>query len=161
MQDVGTASPAELAEAVVRETGEAIVVSGPDGTIRLWSTGAERVFGYPAERALGASLDLIIPENLRESHWIGYRKVMETGETRYGDSMLKVPATHADGRRMSIEFTVALLRDDAGAVIGIAAVMRDVSERWNAERAQATRTRELLARVAELESQLNHPGFRD
>lgn len=135
---------AALAAAVVREASEAIVVADPDGTIRLWNRGAETVFGYPAAEAVGQSLDLIIPEKLRERHWEGYRKTMATGSTRYGDTLLKVPATHADGRRMSIEFSVALLRDSSGAVTGIAAVIRDVTERWNEER-------KLRARLAELE----------
>jgi PAS domain S-box-containing protein len=158
VEDVSTAA---LADAVVREAAEAIVVTGTDGTIRLWNKGAERVFGYLATQAIGSSLDLIIPEKLREAHWTGYRKVMETGETRYGDSLLKVPATHRDGRRMSIEFSVALLRDDAGRVTAISAVIRDVTDRWNAERAKAATERELRARVAELESQLATSGTLD
>lgn len=134
-----------LAAAVVRETPEAIVVCDPAGIIRLWNRGAERVFGYPAAEALGQNLDLIIPEKLRARHWEGYKKTMATGETRYGgDDLLKVPATHADGRRMSIEFSVALLRDGAGEIEGISAVIRDVTERWNEER-------KLRSRLAELE----------
>ena len=135
---------AALAYAVVRETAEAVVVCDPEGIIRLWNGGAERVFGYPAAQALGRNLDLIVPEKLRERHWKGYRTTMATGSTKYGDTLLKVPAMHADGRRMSIEFSVALLRDDAGSVTGIAAVIRDVTERWNEER-------KLRARLAELE----------
>lgn len=133
-----------LAAAVVREAPEAIVVAGPDGMIQLWNGGAERVFGYTAAEATGASLDLIIPEKLRARHWEGYDKTMATGQTRYGDQLLKVPATHKDGRRMSIEFSVALLKDDSGTVTGIAAVIRDATERWTEERA-------LRKRLAELE----------
>jgi PAS domain S-box-containing protein len=158
VEDVSTAA---LAEAVVREAAEAIVVTGTDGTIRLWNKGAERVFGYPAAEAVGRSLDLIIPERLREAHWTGYRKVMETGETRYGDSMLRVPATHRDGRRRSIEFSVALLRDGAGKLTGISAVIRDVTDRWNAERARTATERDLRARVAELEGKLAAAGTPD
>lgn len=132
-----------LAAAVVRETAEAIVVCDPAGVIRLWNQGAERVFGYPAAEALGRNLDLIIPEKLRARHWEGYEKTMATGETRYGDTLLKVPATHADGRRMSIEFSVALLRDDSGEIEGISAVIRDVTERWNEERKLRSRLAEL------------------
>lgn len=135
---------AALALAVVRETAEAIVVCDPEGTIRLWNGGAERIFGYPAADALGQNLDLIIPEKLRNRHWDGYRKTMATGITKYGDTLLKVPALHSDGRRMSIEFSVALLRDAAGSITGICAVIRDVTERWNEER-------KLRARLADLE----------
>jgi PAS domain S-box-containing protein len=143
-----------LARAVVRETPEAIVACDPNGIIALWNGGAERIFGYPAAEALGRSLDLIIPEKQRSRHWAGYDKTMATGETKYGDTLLKVPAAHRDGRRLSIEFSVALLRDAQGKVAGIAAVIRDSTERWAADR-------ELRAALAVAERrlrELTEPG---
>ena len=134
-----------LAHAVVTESAEAIVVTEPDGIIPLWNNGAARVFGYSAAEAAGQSLDLIIPEKLRERHWKGYRQTMATGITRYGDKLLSVPATHQDGRRLSIEFSVALLRDEAGRITGISAIMREVTERREAEKA-------LRAKLAQLET---------
>jgi PAS domain S-box-containing protein len=134
-----------LAHAVVTESAEAIVVTDPDGIIRLWNNGAARVFGYSAAEAVGQSLDLIIPEKLRDRHWKGYRETMATGITRYGDKLLSVPATHQDGRRLSIEFSVALLRDETGQITGISAIMREVTERREAEKA-------LRAKLAELET---------
>lgn len=144
---------AALAALVVREAAEAIVVSDPGGTILLWNRGAERIFGYTAAEAVGATLDLIIPEKLRARHWEGYGKTMATGQTRYGDTLLKVPATRKDGQRISIEFSVALLRSGAGpgsgaAITGIAAVIRDSTERWTEERALRKRLAELQARQA-------------
>jgi PAS domain S-box-containing protein len=136
-----------LAEAIVREAAEAIVVSDPNGVIVLWNGGAERVFGYPAAEAVGQSLDLIIPEKQRARHWAGYDKTMATGVTKYGDTLLKVPAAHRDGRRLSIEFSVALLREADGKIAGIAAIIRDVTERWTADR-------ELRQRLAETERRL-------
>ena len=136
-----------LAAAVVKESAEAIVVTDPAGIIRLWNEGAARMFGFPAEEALGQNLDIIIPEKLRDRHWKGYFQTMATGYTRYGDKLLSVPATHRDGQRLSIEFSVALLRDDADQIVGISAIMREVSERRNAER-------ELRAKIAELESRI-------
>jgi PAS domain S-box-containing protein len=136
-----------FAQAVVAESAEAIVVTDPDGLIRLWNAGATRIFGYSAAEATGQSLDLIIPDKLRARHWKGYRQTMATGTTRYGDTLLSVPASHKDGRRLSIEFSVALLRDDAGVVLGISAIMREVSERREAERALRTKLADLEARV--------------
>jgi signal transduction histidine kinase len=72
---------------------------------------------------------------------------MATGYTRYGDSLLAVPAMHRDGHRLSIEFSVALLRDEAGEIVGISAIMRDVSERREAERALRTKLAELETRA--------------
>jgi PAS domain S-box-containing protein len=153
---VGAAFDADLAAAVVRETPEAIVVADPAGTIVLWNGGATRIFGYSEAEAIGATLDLIIPEKLRARHWEGYEKTMATGQTTYGDSLLKVPATHKDGRRMSIGFSVALLRSPgsspgpgsgsgSGEVTGIAAIIRDVTQSWQEER-------QLRSRIAELEA---------
>jgi PAS domain S-box-containing protein len=142
-----TMSEAWLAHAAVTESAEAIVVSDPDGIIRLWNAGATRMFGFTAEEALGRDLDLIIPEKLRDRHNKGYEQTMATGYTRYGDSLLAVPALHRDGHRLSIEFSVALLRDETGQIVGISAIMREVTERRNAERALRTKIAELEARV--------------
>jgi PAS domain S-box-containing protein len=135
-----------LACAVVNEAAEAIVVTDPDGVIRLWNNGAARVFGYSAAEAVGQGLDLIIPEKQRERHWKGYRQTMATGHTRYGDKLLSVPANHRDGHRLSIEFSVALLRDEAGRIAGISAIVREVTDRRNAEKA-------MRAKLSELETQ--------
>jgi PAS domain S-box-containing protein len=144
-----------LAQAVVREAPEAIVVCDPSGTIVLWNGGAERIFGYLASEALGENLDLIIPEKQRARHWAGYEKTMATGETKYGDALLKVPASHRDGRRLSIEFSVALLRSadengDEDKIAGIAAVIRDASERWAVDRELKLRLNEAERKLREL-----------
>jgi PAS domain S-box-containing protein len=136
-----------LAEAVVTESAEAIVVTDPDGIILLWNNGAARIFGFSAADVVGQSLDVIIPEKLRARHWQGYQQTMLTGYTRYGDKLLSVPALHRDGHRLSIEFSVALLRDEADQIVGISAIMREVSERREAEKA-------LRAKLSELQSQV-------
>lgn len=130
---------------IVENAGDAIVVADREGLIRLWNHGAQKVFGHPPEEALGRSLDLIIPETMRPRHWEGYHKVMATGETRYGDSLLAVPALHRDGRRLSVAFTVIPLHDGSGRMVGIASIIRDVTEVWQKEQA-------LRKRLAELES---------
>jgi PAS domain S-box-containing protein len=83
---------AELAEAVLRSGSDGIVAADRQSNIRFWNPGAERIFGYSADEAVGQSLDIIIPERLRARHWQGYRHVMATGESRYdhGD-VLAVP----------------------------------------------------------------------
>ncbi|TWG87059.1 PAS domain S-box-containing protein [Cupriavidus gilardii J11] len=127
--------------------GDAIVVADGKGSITLWNTAAERMFGYSESEAIGRSLDLIIPERLRARHWQGFDKTMATGTTRYGHELLKVPAVNKDGGAMSIAFTVALLKNERGDVTGIVAVIRDETERFQQERA-------LRKRLAELERQL-------
>lgn len=124
-----------LARQIVEGSQDAIIFSDREGLIRLWNTGAETIFGYSAEEATGRSLDLIIPEKLRARHREGYKKVMETGVTRYGRELLAVPAQRKDGSRISTEFTIVLVRSPAGEVLGAAAILRDVTARWEKEKA--------------------------
>ena len=129
-------SPSVLADAVLRTNSDAIVATDKDGIIRFWNPGAERIFGYASGDAIGQSLDIIIPERLRARHWRGYHQVMATGETRYGQGdVLAVPGIRKDGRGISLEFTIVPLRDETGRMIGVAAIMRDVSTRFEEMRA--------------------------
>ncbi|HBZ54132.1 MAG TPA: histidine kinase [Syntrophobacteraceae bacterium] len=133
-----------LCREIVHSAQDAIIFSDPDGVIVLWNSGAETIFGFSAQEALGQTLDLIIPEKLRGRHWDGYFKVMKSGSTRYGQDLLAVPATRKDGERISIEFRIVLLRSPTGEVSGAAAVIRDVTARWRREK-------DLQERVAALE----------
>lgn len=121
---------------LAREAPDAIIYADTQGIIRFWNSAAERVFGFPEAEALGRSLDLIVPERLRARHWTGYAATMRSGSTRYGaGEILAVPATHKDGRRISIEFTILPFRDEAGQITGIAAILRDVTARFEEMRA--------------------------
>jgi PAS domain S-box-containing protein len=110
------------------------------------------MFGHTEQDALGASLDIIIPEKLQERHWDGFRQTMATGETKYGERLLAVPALRADGTRISVEFTVTLLPDPNGAILGIAAILRDVTARWEEQRALQRRLQELERDLASLQA---------
>jgi PAS domain S-box-containing protein len=134
---------AALAEALLATRSDAIIAADRDGVIRFWNPGAERLFGHSADEALGRSLDLIIPERLRERHWRGYGRVMATGQGRYGESdVLAVPAQRKDGATVSVEFTIIPLRDEAGRLIALAALLRDVTKRFEDTRALKRRLAE-------------------
>ncbi|QCO18750.1 PAS domain S-box protein (plasmid) [Azospirillum brasilense] len=121
-----------LGLALLNSPAEAIAYADREGIIRFWNAGAERVFGFTADEALGQSLDIIIPDRQRQRHWDGYDQVMKTGESRYGSGdLLSVPATRKDGTRISVEFTIVPLKDADGTMLGMAAVMRDVSARFD------------------------------
>jgi len=135
-------------EQLVRGCGEAVVVTDLDGSIVLWNAAATRVFGFSESEALGRPLDLIVPERLRARHNEGYAKTAKTGRTRYGTTLLKVPALHKDGRALSIAFSVALLRKPDGSVEAVVAVIRDETARFNEERALRKRVTELEAALA-------------
>ncbi|MGH7854423.1 MAG: PAS domain-containing protein [Candidatus Binatia bacterium] len=130
-------------ETLVHAAADAIIAADAEGKIVFWNAAATRIFGFTAEKALGESLDLIIPERFRARHWEGYRQVMSTGETKYGSAVLRVPARHRDGKALSIAFTVTLLDAPGGESRLIAAIVRDETARWNEEGALRQRLSEL------------------
>jgi PAS domain S-box-containing protein len=135
-----------LAQAILTTNADAIIAVDRDGAIRVWNPGAQRIFGFAAEDAIGRSLDLIIPESLRARHNNGFDRVMASGETRYGSGdLLSVPALTRDGKRISVEFTIVILRDSDGAPTGMAAIMRDVTMRFEEMRALRRKLSELEA----------------
>ena len=113
-----------LSAAVLSTRSDAIIAADADGVIRFWNPGAERIFGHSAGEAVGRSLDLIIPERLRQRHWDGYRQTVKSGESRYGEAdMLAVPALRKDGATISIEFTIVPVKDQSGRVLGMGAII--------------------------------------
>ena len=132
---------------LVEAIGDAIVAADASGAITLWNPAAQRMFGYTESEALGQSLDIIIPQRQQQRHWDGYQKTMATGQTKYGNDVLRVPAVHKDGHSLSIAFTVALLYTPDKKVSAIVAVIRDETTRFAEDR-------NLRKRLMELESQL-------
>jgi PAS domain S-box-containing protein len=142
--------PDRLCREIIDHTPLAVIFGDREGIIRLWNAGAEAMFGYTAAEAIGQSMDLIVPEKHRAKHWEGYDRVMHTGVTRYGHDVLSVPALTKSGRRISIEFNIALLHDETGQVIGAAATINEVTARWERDKALRARLAELEAKVKAL-----------
>jgi PAS domain S-box-containing protein len=133
-------------ERLIAGMSEAVIFADAAGLIRFWNRGASRIFGFTEAEALDHSLDIIIPDGLRSRHWQGYRATVQTGRSRYGEGhLLSVPAMRKDGTRISVEFTIVAFADDAGQIIGIAAIMRDGTARFEEMR---TLRKELAARPA-------------
>jgi PAS domain S-box-containing protein len=132
---------------IIENSQDAILFADWDGIVTLWNSGAEIIFGYKAKEIQGKTLDFIIPEKLRQRHWEGYQRVMKTGKTRYGKEILKVPAIRKDGKTISVEFTILLVRNRQNKIIGAASIIRDVTERWEQKK-------ELKKKLRFLENQL-------
>ena len=128
---------------LVECVGDAIIVADAKERIILWNPAATRIFGYSEQEALGQTLDLIVPERQRQKHNEGYSHSMETGTTRYGTSLLKVPAKHKDGQTLSIAFTVGMLFDAQNQANGVVAIIRDETARFAEERALKKRLSDL------------------
>lgn len=145
-----------IAKAVLSTSSDAIIAADKEGIIRFWNPGAERLFGYAEGSAIGQSLDIIIPERLRKRHWKGYHRVIKSGKSRYGQGeVLAVPGIKKDGNAISIEFTIVPLRDEGGRLAGLAAILRDVTKRFQEMRA----LKQDLARVAESRHCREHDRF--
>lgn len=128
--------PGDFHQHLVADCPDAVIYADAAGLIRFWNAAATRIFGFGEQEALGARLDLIIPERLRGRHWEGYDKVMGGTPSRYGEgALLAVPAMHKDGRQISVEFTILPLHDAAGKLVGITAFLRDATARFEETRA--------------------------
>jgi PAS domain S-box-containing protein len=121
-------------ETLISQIGEAVIISDKDENILFWNTSAERIFGYRSDEALGKTLSIITPERFRERHSKGYFHTIQTGVTKYGNTLLRVPAVHKDGSSISIAFSVSMLFDDEKQPVAIAAIIRDETERFHQER---------------------------
>jgi PAS domain S-box-containing protein len=121
----------QLGDAVLGAVSDAIIYADREGVIRYWNPGAERLFGFAAAEAMGRSVDIIIPEPQRARHWAGFRKVMDSGESRYGQGdILAVPGLRRDGTRVSLEFTIVPIHAEDGRMEGMISIMRDVTRRF-------------------------------
>jgi len=135
-----------LFQAIVEQAPDAIIFADRDGVIQVWNHGAGTVFGYAADEVLGKSLDVIIPERLRHAHWEGFRRAIDTGQTKYGNRVLTTRSVHKNGSKLYVDLSFGLVRDGAGAVTGALAVGRDCTARYLSEGT-------LRARLAELEKE--------
>jgi PAS domain S-box-containing protein len=118
-----------FARTLLREAPDAVIYADGEGVIRFWNAGAERIFGFSEAEAIGKSLDIIIPEDLRERHWSGFRETIRTGKTRYGGGHTLAVRALRKGGVVSVEFSMVPFRGDDGTILGIAVILRDVRER--------------------------------
>lgn len=131
MENTASSYTSRIGQTLLTTASDAIVATDQNGIIRFWNRGAERIFRCPANDAVGQSLDIIIPENLRGRHWQGWRQAIANGNSQYGAGLLlSVPAQTVDGRSISIEFTIIMMKDDQGTVDGVVAVIRDTTLRF-------------------------------
>ncbi len=129
--------------AIVESSLDAIIAMAPDGTITTWNAGAERMYGYTGEEAVGSSLSLILsPEKKGE-----LRTVIERGRRPRVGEPIEMERVAKDGRRLIVASTVSPVRNAAGKVIALSAIERDVTERKHAEERQHMLVAELNHRV--------------
>ena len=114
-----------LLAAIVESSDDAIVSKTLDGVITSWNRGAERMFGWPAQMAIGKHITLIVPEDRRAEE----DEVM--ARLRCGERIdhFETVRVARDGRLIDVSLTVSPVRDRSGHIIGASKIARDVSER--------------------------------
>lgn len=127
---------------------EALVFADTQGIIRIWNPGAEALFGFSAEEAIGKSLDIIIPEPLRKVHWDGYDKAMAQGGATHGRRTMITRAIHRNGGHIYVDMSFAVVKNQAGEVTGSVAVASDAGQRHAEEKSLRRRLSELEAKPA-------------
>lgn len=95
----------------------AVIIADPTGVIRFWSAGAEKAFGHPADAAVGQTLDLIVPPEFRDAHWIGFRRAVETGVAEVEGLKAPFPVRHANGAVEEASGRLTLVREPEGRVV--------------------------------------------
>ena len=126
----------ELADLILDQVADAIICTDPSGAIRRWNRASAALFGYSAEEAMGQSVELIIPEHLRAAHWSGFDAAMTRGTLKLEGRPTLTRALHKSGRRLYVEMTFAIVKDNAETeVLGSVAMARDVTLRVERERA--------------------------
>ncbi|MEX1253144.1 MAG: PAS domain S-box protein [Dehalococcoidia bacterium] len=96
----------------------AFVMVDAEGVIRVWSPGAERLFGYDAPSAIGQTLDLIVPESYRERHWAGFSDAVARGAPKLDQPAANLPVLCRDGRVVRFPGRLLFLRDARDRVVG-------------------------------------------
>ncbi|MPZ23115.1 MAG: PAS domain S-box protein [Dehalococcoidia bacterium] len=134
---------ASLKTLLVEQAPDAMIFADRDGLIRVWNAAAEIMFGYSSADAVGRSLDIIVPDQFREAHWQGYDRALEAGETKYRGKSLPTRAMKANGETLYVELSFAIICDEGGAVIGALASARDITQRFEQDRTNRRRLREL------------------
>ncbi len=134
-------------ESLIEQNPDAIIFADTEGIIRVWNVAAERIFGFSKEEAVGSNLDLIVPENLREAHWRGYKQAIQIGKTKYAGKFLPTKSLHADGSVFYVDLGFSIILDSAKNVIGALSSARDITTRYKEDRA-------LRKRLSELENAL-------
>jgi PAS domain S-box-containing protein len=120
---------ARFLASIVESSGDAIVSKSLDGIIQTWNVAAERLFGYSAQQAIGRHISLIIPAD-RASEEEDINKRIRSGERVEHFETVRV---RSDGSPVHISLTISPIKDEAGRVVGVSKIARDITDRKQSE----------------------------
>lgn len=127
---------------------DAVIFAGTDGVISYWNAAAERIFGFSPADAIGKDLNIIVPESFQDAHWKGYDRALGDKITKYVGQSLPTKARRADGEEIYVELSFAIVLDDGGESAGALAQARDITERFNRDRENRRKMRDLEQQLA-------------
>ena len=133
---------------ILRSMPEALIFCDMEGIIRVWNAGAEKVFGWSAAEAVGQSLDLIIPERMRQAHWDGFNQAIARGGVKPGRTSMITRSLHKSAEFIYVDMSFEMVKDAQGQMLGSMAVARDATKRFNDEKALRKQLAELTAKPA-------------
>ncbi len=131
------------ADLLVEQSPDAMIFADLKGIVGVWNLAAVRIFGFSKDEAVGASLDIIIPESLQAAHWRGYERALAEGKTKYIGQSLPTKAVRADGSTIYVELGFSVIVDSNGLVLGSLANAREITAKYKQERANRKRMQEL------------------
>ncbi len=114
-------------EAVFESTSDAVIVADSQGTILQWSSGAETIFDYSKEEAIGANLDIIIPDSWIDAHHAGLKRYLDTGVARVIGKRLELIGRRKDASELPIEMSLSTWETEKGSFFS--SIIRDITER--------------------------------
>lgn len=139
--------------AIVESTDDAIIGQDLDGNITSWNAGAERLYGYTAEEAIGCKVTLLIPQE-HSDEVAEYLKGIHCGERMCAIDTVR---RHKDGRLIPVSLTISPVRDEVDGVIGISKIARDITPRIELEEAMRQQVRQREQFLAMLSHELRNP----
>ena len=125
---LSSADSLDLFRLVVEQAPDGIIFADREGVIQIWNSAAAELFGYQADEAVGRRLDIIVPEHLRQAHWEGFGKAMDSGATKHGTRAMRTRATHKAGHKLYVSLAFSVVKDREGKVIGAIATARPFTE---------------------------------
>jgi PAS domain S-box-containing protein len=148
MSNIDYSSTESIWQDMLRCMPEALIFSDLQGIIRIWNPGSENVFGFTAAEAIGQSLDLIIPERMRQAHWDGFNKAVARGGTLPGRTSMITRSLHKSGEQIYVDMSFAMVKNKAGEMLGSMAIARDATKRFTEEKNLRKQLAELTPKPA-------------
>jgi PAS domain S-box-containing protein len=138
----------ERFRSLTQSASDAIVSADSSGNIVHWNRAAERMFGYPAGAMIGKPLSLIMPEQVRPAHQNAIRCVTSASDSRIIGKTIEVTGLRSDGCEFPIELSLSTW--GTGEQRFFSGILRDITERKQAEKTRQKLTQDLAKRVKEL-----------